>query len=89
LSFVADGRVLVPVVMKAIPENLSMLFESLDEASSTEPFVRYNRKIIYFISAIRKSKWMGVVVKLLWNSPQENINVDVHFQQYKSCLRSF
>jgi len=47
------------MVMKAIPENLSMLFESLDEASSTEPFVRYNSK----------SKWIGVVVKLLWNSP--------------------
>jgi len=67
------------VVMKAIPENLSVLFESLDEASSTEPFVRYNRK----------SKSIGVVVKLLWNSPQENINVDVHFQQHKSCLSSF
>jgi hypothetical protein len=48
------------MVMKAVPENLSMLFESLDEANTTEPFVRYNRK----------SKWMGVIVKLLWNSPQ-------------------
>jgi hypothetical protein len=60
------------MVMKAIPENLSMLFESLDGASSTEPFVRYNRK----------SKWIGVIVKLLWNSPQEDINVDDLFQQY-------
>jgi hypothetical protein len=57
------------MVMKAIPENLSMLFESLGEASAAEPFVRYNRK----------SKWIGVVVKLLGNSPQENINVDAHF----------
>jgi hypothetical protein len=31
------------MVTKAVPENLSVLLESLDEASTAEPFVRYNK----------------------------------------------
>jgi hypothetical protein len=41
LFFVADGRVLVPMVIKAVPVNLGPLYESLNESSPTEPFIRY------------------------------------------------
>jgi hypothetical protein len=44
LFYVADGRVFVPMVIKAVPVNLSPLYDSLNESSPTEPIIRYNIK---------------------------------------------
>jgi hypothetical protein len=39
----SDGRVLIPMVVKAVPMNLNTIYESFNESSVTEPFIRYDR----------------------------------------------
>jgi hypothetical protein len=44
MFYVADGRVLVPMVIKAVPVNLGPLYGSLNESTPTESLIRYSIK---------------------------------------------